>query len=113
MKNKRSHIKQAVALFLLCVFAIALTPWSSFHHHEKEEKYCGVDGEFCSHKVHVKNQVHSCLICSAHFIKDYCFPHELVFKVNLQCTILVRIFATSPASYTLLIGTSLRGPPLA
>jgi hypothetical protein len=112
LKNKRLHINRIISTLLLWVFAIALTPWSSLHHHEVQENYCTENGSICMHKVHVGNQVHNCLICSAHFEKDY-YITAVQYKVKLQSKAVVKNHALISASYTTLISSSLRGPPTA
>jgi hypothetical protein len=96
---------------LLWVFAIALTPWSSFHHHEKKEIYCHKDGQSCSHKVHVGIENHKCLVCSAHFEKDY-HINKIGYSTTLKSVSAVKDHPVISASYVVLIATSLRGPPV-
>lgn len=113
LKNKRLHINRILAVLLLCVFAIALTPWSSLHHHEAEEvSHCEKDGRLCMHKVHVGMAQHNCLICAAHFEKDYQVQAN-TYLLILPVQNLVKGYSLCSASYTELISTSLRGPPLA
>jgi len=111
LRNKRQHINRIIGFFLLCVFSIALTPWSSLHHHEEEEN-CVEYGKVCMHKVHVSKQAHNCLICSAHFEKDY-HTDPALYRVILQSKAAdKRKSIEISAAYTTLIGSSLRGPPL-
>lgn len=110
LKKKNPYIIKALSVFILVVFAIALTPWSTFHHHEeqptiKAEKHC-------THDVHVKAQNETCLVCSAHFEKNYVSTHTL-YKVFLSVKLFSRSNAILKRSFTDIIGTSLRGPPLA
>lgn len=112
LNNKRLHINRILAFLLLCVFAIALTPWSSLHHHEEQHTYCSKEGAICMHKVHVGSEQHNCLICSAHFTKDL-ISSVATFRVSLSTEQVIRTFTLINSSYVALISTSLRGPPLA
>jgi hypothetical protein len=113
LKTKRLHINRILAALLLCVFAIALTPWSSLHHHEEEEvAHCINDGRLCMHKVHIGSAQHNCLICAAHFEKDYQVAANHHLQI-LPVQNLVKGFSLLSGSYTELISTSLRGPPAA
>lgn len=94
------------------VFAIALTPWSSLHHHEEMSDYCAKDGKECLHKFHIGSERHNCLICSAHFEKDY-YTTAVAYQATLESKSVVKNYALISASYTALISTSLRGPPIA
>jgi hypothetical protein len=110
LKNKRLHINRIIASLLLCVFAIALTPWSSLHHHEEEESHMLENTKTCMHKVHIGTEQHNCLICSAHFTKDVITP-AAQFRINLESKAVVRNFSIISSNYVALISTSLRGPP--
>ncbi|MBB5648338.1 hypothetical protein [Pedobacter cryoconitis] len=112
MNNRRLHISRIFATLLLMVFAIALTPWSSLHHHEEQPDYCVKDGKECLHKFHVGSERHNCLICSAHFEKDY-YTTAVTYQAALESKSIVKNYALISASYTVLISTSLRGPPTA
>lgn len=112
LKNRRLHINRIISLLLLCVFAIALTPWSSLHHHEEQHEYCSKDGRLCMHKVHVGSEQHNCLICSAHFTKDI-LTQAATFQVSLNSVRVVNNFTLVSSTYVALIRTSLRGPPTA
>lgn len=111
LKNRRLHINRICAAFLLWVFAIALTPWSAFHHHEEEVYSCAENGRVCMHKAHIGHQSHNCLICSAHFEKDY-VKSGSVYKTELKGKRVIKNYALISASYTALISLALRGPPL-
>ena len=92
---------------MLWVFSLAITPWSSLHRHENVATVVEKD---CTHKLHVKTQQDSCLICKAHFEKDY------TVSVASHVTYLVSqlLEQSSPvltSSYAELISSSLRGPP--
>ncbi|MGY0039807.1 hypothetical protein [Pedobacter sp. NJ-S-72] len=84
MNNRRLHINRIFATLLLWVFAIALTPWSSLHHHEEQSDYCAKSGKECMHKVHVGSERHNCLICSAHFEKDYYTVVAIAYQAKLE-----------------------------
>lgn len=62
------------------------------------------------HKVHVGTEQHNCLVCSAHFEKDY-YTTAIVYQVVLPVKVMVKSYTLLSGSYTALIGTSLRGPP--
>ncbi|QNK62626.1 hypothetical protein H7F33_19140 [Pedobacter sp. PAMC26386] len=112
MNHRRLHINRILATLLLWVFAIALTPWSSLHHHEEQLDYCVKNGKECMHKVHVGSERHNCLICSAHFEKDY-YTAAVPYQAKQQSKALVKDYALTGSCYTALISTSLRGPPTA
>jgi len=112
LKQKRLHINQAFAVLMLWVFAIALIPWSNLHHHDEEQNDCAKYGKMCMHKTHVSNESHNCLICSAHFEKDY-FKSSHSFKMSSRSVVMIKTYVLITASYTALRGTSLRGPPIA
>jgi len=64
------------------------------------------------HKVHVGSERHNCLICSAHFEKDY-YTAAIPYQAKLESTAIVKNDALTGFAYTELISTSLRGPPIA
>ncbi len=97
---------------LLWVFALALVPWSTLHHHEEQEEYCIQKGKVCMHKSHIGNEGHNCLVCSAHFEKDY-YIQDFVYQPSLESKPLIKNQPLISASYTALIRLSLRGPPAA
>jgi hypothetical protein len=112
LTKKHLHIQQAFAVLMLLVFAIALIPWSTLHHHEEQQNDCAKYGKMCMHKTHVGNESHNCLICSAHFEKDYLNrTHPLEMKS--RSVAIIKTYVLITASYTALISTSLRGPPVA
>ncbi|MHA4893603.1 hypothetical protein ACXZ1K_02530 [Pedobacter sp. PWIIR3] len=112
MKHKWKHIKQVSAYLLLAVFMFALTPLSIFHNHHSETKASCASGEVkCMHKEHVKSGADNCVICALHFEKTYCH-NDYYFHVFLQNKQHTPHFYELAGSYTELIGTSLRGPPL-
>lgn len=62
------------------------------------------------HKFHIGNESHNCLVCSAHFEKDYYNP-AFIYHAVLQSKTVVKNFTLISASYTALISEGLRGPP--
>lgn len=111
VKQQRTHIHRILAMAMLWVFFLALTPWSSFHHHQ-EVKYSCENETICTHKVHLSTHADQCLICSAHFEKTYILTQHF-FNVYENPSIYIQNQHIEPALYTELISTSLRGPPIA
>ena len=93
---------------MLGVFGIAITPWSTFHHHEPIVETPAEKN--CTHKFHVKTQQDTCLLCAAHFEKNYT-AHSLSFQTYLQSEPITKIDFVVGSAFTALISTSLRGPP--
>lgn len=94
---------------MLWVFAIALTPWSVLHDHEEEIHH---DQEkICTHKLHISSRSETCLICAAHFEKDFIHT-ATTFRVFRTIKALSKVDPLISSSYTELIDSSLRGPPL-
>lgn len=92
---------------MLWVFSLAITPWSSLHHHENIASTVEKD---CTHKLHVKTEQDRCLICEAHFEKNY------IVSVSSHITYLTSqlLEGNNPiltSSYSALVSASLRGPP--
>ncbi|RQO72410.1 hypothetical protein DBR43_14535 [Pedobacter sp. KBW06] len=111
MKKSQQHINRIISIALLWVFAIALTPFGALHHHD-EAPQCLKNEKTCTHKLHVSNHTETCLVCAAHFEKNYL--HEYThFQVFLEIRTLSKYYALVSGSYTELIGSSLRGPPVA
>lgn len=107
LKKKDLHISKFFAVAMLWVFAVALTPWSIFHHHETVNEPVE---KHCTHQFHVKTSTETCLMCAAHFEKHYFISNNAyVTYLNVQF-----VFKTQQAvssAYAQLISTSLRGPP--
>jgi hypothetical protein len=112
LKKKHLHIHRVLSILLLWVFAIALTPFSAFHDHHHAEPKCVAHEKACTHKVHVSNHAEECLICAAHFEKNYIATayHFEVYLVNKPAT---PYYPTVSGFYTELVGLALRGPPVA
>jgi hypothetical protein len=107
LKKKASHIKRILTLAMLWVFSLAITPWSSFHNHEKVATAVEKN---CTHKLHVKAEQDHCLICKVHFEKNYIVSVSS-FVTYLASNLLERNNPILISSYSELISTSLRGPP--
>lgn len=92
---------------MLWVFSLASTPWNSLHHHKEEattvEKHC-------THKLHLKAEQDHCLICKAHFEKNYTVSVSS-YVTYLTSQLLEKNSPIVTSSYSELISTSLRGPP--
>lgn len=93
---------------MLWVFSLAIIPWSSLHHHEAVPTVAAE--KHCTHQLHLKAQKDTCLICAAHFEKNYTLAQP-VYTAYLESTLVVRNVEAVSSSYTALIATSLRGPP--
>ncbi|WP_131551340.1 hypothetical protein [Pedobacter frigiditerrae] len=94
---------------MLWVFSLAITPWSALHHHA-EVATSSVEKN-CTHKVHVKTNADTCLICKAHFEKNYTIS-SATFITYLNSKLMSKNIPIVTSSYTELISTSLRGPPV-
>lgn len=108
LKKRRSHIQQILTLALLWVFALAITPWSSLHHHEEQTV---VVEKHCTHHLHLKTTQETCLICKAHFEKNYIIS-TAIFVTYLEAKVFHFQSSNITNSYAKLISTSLRGPPV-
>ena len=112
VKRKHLHIHRILSVILLWVFSIALTPWSAFHnHHELPGVHCSATSKVCTHKYHLGLEQHNCLVCAAHFEKDYAEASQN-FVVWLKSIPLFKSDTVYLASYVTLISTALRGPPI-
>ena len=107
LKKRRENIVRTLTLILLWVFSLAITPWSIFHHHHEVKV---VVEKNCTHHFHIKTSAETCLICKAHFEKDYTVASVLP-TVYMQSIKLGTPVERVENSYTALISTSLRGPP--
>nr|WP_157247338.1 hypothetical protein [Pedobacter panaciterrae] len=112
MKDKILHINRAISIALLMVFSIALTPFSILHNHHEEETQCTKNGETCKHEFHVRKHADTCLICAAHFEKDYITTHSHYTLYQVSTPVLKSVEAVS-SSYAEFIRHGLRGPPVA
>ncbi|TKC12956.1 hypothetical protein FA048_04885 [Pedobacter polaris] len=109
MKKRHLHIQQILTIAMLWVFALAITPWNAIHHHEEIE--VSIVEKHCTHKLHLKTEQETCLICKAHFEKNYTI-NKATFITYLNSKLM---FVNEPivtSSYAELISTSLRGPPV-
>ena len=108
MKAKKIHFfKQLLAILILGVFCLAITPWSSLHQHAN---HTDVHETNCTHTVHVKVADDHCLICKAHFEKNYTV--ELYnFIIHFKTELIKRVFPIIGTAFTEVIATCLRGPP--
>ncbi|KQB99383.1 hypothetical protein [Pedobacter sp. Hv1] len=108
LKKKRLHIQRILTVVLLWVFSLAITPWGALHHHE--EVVSTAVEKHCMHKVHIKTQQETCLICAAHFEKNYTTTNY-TYTTYLIGKRITKHNAIVTGSYTELISTALRGPP--
>jgi hypothetical protein len=108
LKKRRLHIHRILTVVMLWVFSLAITPWGALHHHE-EVASVAVEKN-CTHKVHIKAQQDTCLICAAHFEKNYTNV-TYSYATYLSGKRIVKNNPLVVGSYTELIATALRGPP--
>ncbi|WP_316792871.1 hypothetical protein [Pedobacter frigoris] len=102
-----------MSVLLLMVFAIALTPFSAFHnHHHQEETVCKKDHKDCGHRFHIHSSADDCLICKAHFEKNYTQTHYH-YQLFREVKFVSKYFMVAQGNYAELITLALRGPPLA
>jgi hypothetical protein len=111
LKKKRVHINNILSAVLLLVFSIALTPWSAFHHHP-EVTYHPEKEKNCTHKLHISSHTDTCLVCAAHFEKNF-VQVSATFKVFLFVQTYIKESPVLRSSYVALFSTALRGPPAA
>ncbi len=78
-------------------------------HHHAEVQVDPIE-KHCTHKLHFKTQQETCLICKAHFEKNYTVSADLNI-VHLQSENVIRGAVVYTNAYVALIATSLRGPP--
>ncbi len=108
MQSIRANtFKQLLALAILAIFSLAITPWSALHQHNEHVE---IVEKNCTHKVHVKASAEHCLVCKAHFEKNYTADFYN-YSIHLKVQLVKRIFQVIGGSYTELISTQLRGPP--
>lgn len=93
---------------MLGVFAIAIAPWGILHHHERIATITAEEN--CSHKLHVKTQQDTCVICAVHFEKNYTTA-VASYRVYLGSILVTKLNPIIGSAFTALISTSLRGPP--
>lgn len=105
--KKHNFLRQLFATLILGIFCLAITPWSALHHHER---HTDAHEKNCTHTVHVKVADDHCLICEAHFEKNYTtdfYNYIIHFKTEL----IKRVFPIIGSSFTEVITACLRGPP--
>ena len=105
--KKILFFKRLSAIFILGVFILAITPWSTLHHHERHANVIEKDW---SHTVHVKVSEDSCLICKAHFEKNFT-SNFYNYIIHLKTELIKKAFPLIGISFTEIIATCLRGPP--
>ncbi|WP_343530462.1 hypothetical protein [Pedobacter sp.] len=106
--RKRHFLKQLFATLMLGVFALAITPWSALHHHEEN---IIVKEKHCTHTVHVKTSTETCLICKAHFEKNFTTSFQN-FLIHLKSNYIKRTTPSVAVAFTEIIASCLRGPPI-
>ena len=111
MNTKRKYISRLLSVLLLMVFSIALTPWNALHHHPEVVIHQEVE-KSCTHELHLSSHVEHCLVCEAHFVKDF-INVTATFQVFITSATRVEAYPSLGNSYAELIQTSLRGPPVA
>ncbi len=105
--KKRHFLKQFSAVVILAIFSLAITPWGALHHHESESI---VHEKNCTHTVHVKTTTEHCLICKAHFEKNFTADFK-TYLVYLKSNRVKAIYPLVGNSFTEVIASCLRGPP--
>lgn len=105
--KKRHFLKQFFAALMLGVFALAVTPWGALHHHEESTV---VKEKHCTHTVHVKTSTETCLICKAHFEKNFTTAFHR-YIVYLKSNFLEIPIPSVAGAFTEIIASCLRGPP--
>lgn len=109
MRAKKRHLlKKISAAVILAIFSLAITPWSALHQHEDSTT---IHEKNCTHSVHVKNSSENCLVCKAHFEKNYTTDFYN-YLVHLKIEFIKRIFPSISGSFTQIIASCLRGPPI-
>ncbi|RZK40834.1 MAG: hypothetical protein EOO90_13505 [Pedobacter sp.] len=99
-----------LALVMLWVFSFAITPWNVVHDHSSVAEVAIEKN--CTHQFHIKTQHETCLVCKAHFEKNYELPDLIAIPSVAQ-------FAQNVVTYDVfhitldVISSSLRGPPAA
>jgi hypothetical protein len=107
MRALQGNFKQLLAAIVLGIFSLAITPWSALHHHEKIVE---VKEKNCTHTGHVNNSADNCLICKAHFEKNFTSNFHR-YTVYLKGEVIKRTAPIVSASFTKIVATCLRGPP--
>jgi len=110
LRKKSLHINRFLSFVLLWVFFIALTPWAALHHHAEVNLTCSNE-PVCKHKVHIGTHQEQCLVCAAHFEKNFTQTYHY-FHLFFNDSPYVYSQPETGGSYTQLIATALRGPPV-
>jgi len=105
--RKRHFLKQLFAMLMLGVFALAVTPWGALHHHEENTV---IKEKHCTHTVHVKTSTETCLICKAHFEKNFTTSFHS-YLIHLKSKFIKRATPSIAGAFTEIIASCLRGPP--
>ncbi|MDQ8003791.1 MAG: hypothetical protein REI64_03260 [Pedobacter sp.] len=105
--KKRHFLKQISAVVILAIFSLAITPWGALHHHEEN---IPVHEKNCTHTVHVKTSSENCLVCKAHFEKNFVSDIQN-YIVYLKANIVENTVSLVGNSFTSIIASCLRGPP--
>jgi hypothetical protein len=111
LNTKRKFIGRWLSELMLVVFSIALTPWNALHHHPEVTAYQNVE-KSCVHRLHLTTHVERCLVCEAHFDKDF-INVTATLQVFISSTTHIETLPILGSVYAELIHTSLRGPPVA
>jgi hypothetical protein len=111
LKKNTLHIKRFLSFALLWVFFIALTPWSALHHHA-EVSYSCTNEPVCKHKLHIGTHQEQCLVCAAHFEKDYVSTWNY-FQIYITNSIFLHSQPFHAEVYASSVAIAVRGPPIA
>lgn len=122
-------VKTHIALLLLAVFSITLTPLNLLHHHAEDEHaiaththeathHCELDDYFCEplvvnceHQQHIAEQIGKCFSCEFHFIKQFTSTNtELVVK-NISVDASYNCFWVKPLQHAVVLLNN-KGPPV-
>jgi hypothetical protein len=109
VKKQKPHIAKLLSVFMLIVFAFALTPWHLVHQHNKAVSTPKETN--CHHISHVEIHTENCLICAFGFEKNYIQTHQL-YTVFLSAKILNRVEPVITSSFVQIKRATLRGPPI-
>lgn len=105
--RRRHFLQQFFATVMLAIFSLAITPWSALHNHEE---HAPIYEKNCTHTVHVKASADNCLLCKAHFEKNYTANFNS-YAVLLKSGTVESTFLPISGSFREIIASCLRGPP--